>query len=644
MTYFSSYMILPIRAGQDISVNSRLERYLMAHGYTLKILLIDLSDHLFHEIPIPPDLVKTYLGGRGLGAKLYYDLIRPETDPLAPDNLFMVLTGPLTGTMAPGAGKHLIITKSPATGGWLESYSSGYFAVELKFAGYDALIVSGRSPAPVCLLIRDRQVEFEDARPLWGKDSFAAEQHVKSRLGEKAGVLSIGQAGENLVRFSCVGSEYFRKAGRGGAGAVLGSKQVKAIGVKGSGGVTCADMPGMFALVRRHHELHVKSPVGIARRKYGTPLTFNITNAAGMLPTKNFQGGTDPEAVGRIDADGMSKGFVRDRACYSCIMACSKWSRTDAGSLFPGLEIEGPEYETIGMFGSNLGVRDPSFIIAANKACDQLGMDTISAGSVVGYVMECFEKGFLAEVDTGGLRLGFGDTGNILTLLEQIARREGFGALCADGVKSLSERLPQAARAFAMHAKGLEFPAYDPRAGWGAALTYAITPRGGCHRRAWPPMKEVLGDMDPFTIEGKARVVKEMMDDNCVMHALIVCDIGGKFIPLSTDDYAEYLNAVTGHHYQKSELLRMSAKVETMIRLINLREGLGKESDVLPARVLRECHPQGPTKDRVVGEENFKAMRSEYYRYRGWDDDGVPRPATLAECHFADEAKIVLNR
>ena len=615
----------------------------MAHGYTLKVLHIDLSVQLFHEIPIKPDLVKTYIGGRGLGAKLYYDMIRPETGPLAPENLFMVLTGPLTATMAPGAGKHLIVTKSPATGGWLESYSSGYFAVELKFAGYDALIVSGRSASPVCLLIRDRQVEFEDARPLWGKDSFAAEKHVKSRMGEKAGVLSIGPAGENLVRFSCVGSEYFRKAGRGGAGAVLGSKQVKAIGVKGSGGVTCADIPEMFALVSKHHELHVKSPVGAARRKYGTPLTFNITNAAGMLPTKNFQNGTDPDAVGRIDADGMSKRFVRDRACYSCIMACSKWSRTDAGSLFQGLEIEGPEYETIGMFGSNLGIRDPSFIIAANKACDQLGLDTISSGSVIGYVMECFEKGYLTEADTGGLRLGFGDTENVLTLLEQIARREGFGALCADGVRGLAERLPPAAKAFAMHAKGLEFPAYDPRAGWGAALTYAITPRGGCHRRAWPPMKEVLGNMDPFTTENKARVVKEMMDDNSVMHSLIVCDIGGKFIPLGTDDYAEYLNAVTGRDYQKSELLWMSGKVETMIRLINLREGLGKESDVLPARVLKECHLQGPTKDRVMGEESFKVMLSEYYRLRGWDDDGVPGTATLAEYHIEDEVKIVLN-
>jgi len=613
----------------------------MAHGYNLKILHIDLFGERSEEIPIAPDLAKAYIGGRGLGARLYYDLIRPETDPLSPDNPFIVLTGPLTATMAPGTGKHLIITKSPATGGWLESYSSGYFAVELKFAGYDALIVSGRAKAPVCLLIRDRQVEFEDAAGLWGKDSFAAERHVKSRLGEKAGVLSIGPAGENRIRFACVGSEYFRKAGRGGAGAVLGSKRVKAIGVKGSGGVACADLPAMFELVRRHHERHLQSPVGIARRKYGTPLTFNITNAAGMLPVRNFQYGTDPEAVGRIDGDGMRKRFVRDRACYACIMACSKWSRADAGSPFQGLEIEGPEYETLGMFGSNLGIRDPSFIIAANKSCDQLGMDTISAGSVIGYVMECFEKGYLTEADTGGLRLSFGDSGNILRLLEQIARREGFGELCADGVRALADRLPPAARSFAMHAKGLEFPAYDPRAGWGAALTYAITPRGGCHRRAWPPMKEVLGDLDPFTTTDKARVVKEMMDENCVMHTLIVCDIGGKFIPLSTDDYAAYLNAAIGSAYESSELLRIAGKIETLIRLINLREGLGRESDALPPRVLKECHSQGPTKGRVLGEDNFKAMLSEYYSLRGWNAEGLPEAALLAEYRFEVDAKIV---
>jgi aldehyde:ferredoxin oxidoreductase len=615
----------------------------VAHGYALKILHIDLSDRRVVEIPLDQGLVSTYVGGRGLGAKLYYDLIRPGTAPLGPENLFMVLTGPLTATMAPGAGKHLIVTKSPATGGWLESYSSGYFSVELKFAGYDALVVSGRAESPINLLIRDGTVEFEDARALWGQDSFAAERHVKSRLGEKAGVLSIGQAGENQVRFACVGSEYFRKAGRGGAGAVLGSKRVKAIGVRGSGGVTCADLAGLFALVSRHHERHLKSPVGTARRKYGTPLTFNITNAAGMLPTRNFQSGTDPEAVGRIDADGMSRFFVRDRACYSCIMACSKWSRAAPGSRFQGLEIEGPEYETIGMFGPNLGVHDPSFVIAANDACDRLGLDTISSGSIVGYIMECFAKGYLTEADTGGLQLGFGDTANVLTLLNQIARREGFGALCADGVKALADRLPPDARAFAMHAKGLEFPAYDPRAGWGAALTYAITPRGGCHRRAWPPMKEVLGKLDPFTTENKARIVVDMMDDNSVMHSLIVCDIGGKFIPLGTDDYADYLNAVTGGAYRREALLRMSGKVETLIRLINLREGLDRESDVLPARVLRECHAEGPTKDRVMGEENFRAMRSEYYRLRGWDERGVPLPATLADYRIEGEPEIRLN-
>jgi aldehyde:ferredoxin oxidoreductase len=270
-------------------------------------------------------------------------------------------------------------------------------------------------------------------------------------------------------------------------------------------------------------------------------------------------------------------------------------------------------------------------------------MDTISAGAIVGYVMECFQKGFLTEADTGGLRLGFGDTGDVLELLGQIARREGFGALCADGVKALAGRLPEAARDFAMHAKGLEFPAYDPRAGWGAALTYAITPRGGCHRRAWPPMKEVLGNLDPFTTENKARVVREMMDDNSVMHSLIVCDIGGKFIPLGTDDYAEYLNAVTGGAYGREELLRIAGKVETLIRRINLREGLGRESDVLPARVLREFHAEGPTKGRTMGEENFKAMRAEYYALRGWDEDGVPTARTLAAHGFEAEGRFELN-
>lgn len=611
----------------------------MLHGYKGKLLYVDLSKETYGTIEPPEDILRKYIGGRGLGAKLYWDLLPEDSDPLGPENVFMVLTGPLSGTMVPGAGKHVIITKSPATGAWLDAYSSGRMSPEMKFAGYDGIVITGKAKKPVYLLIEDDRVEFRDAGHLWGKGAFAAETFVKENIHPDCGVLSIGPAGENLVNFACVGSEYYRKAGRGGAGAVMGSKNLKLIAVKGSGGISCADMQGVRELVQKHYESFMESPAGIARRRYGSPITMTITHAAGMLPTRNFSKGQFERGVGTIDKDAMEEAKIADRSCYACFVSCGKLTEVKDG-LFKGLRLEGPEYETLALLGSNLEIDYLPAIIKGNHLCDDLGIDTISAGGVIGFVMECFERGILTTEDTDGLELTFGNYDAALKLLELIAYRKGFGDFCSRGVRDMARELGRGTEDFAMHCKGMELPAYDPRAGWGAAITYSVTPRGGCHRRAWPPLREVLGGVNPFTTEEKAELVREMMHETCVMHSLLVCDAPAKTIPTGIPGYRKYLNLVTGLDYSDDDLVERAEIIETLIRRINVREGLGSGDDFLPKRILEEALANGPAEGKIMGTDNFLKMRAEYYKIRGWDEEGKPTEETIQRCGFEKESNL----
>ncbi|MFX1394514.1 MAG: aldehyde ferredoxin oxidoreductase family protein, partial [Promethearchaeota archaeon] len=467
----------------------------MIGGYKGRLLHIDLSQKIYNTLSIPEEILTKYIGGRGLGAKLYWDLIMPETDPLGPNNVFMVLTGPLGGTMTLGSGKHVIVTKSPTSGGWLESYSSGRITPELKYAGYDGLIIVGKAKSPISVIIKDDKIDLTDASHLWGKGAFETETYIRENFHPDCGCLSIGPAGENLIPFACVGSEYFRKAGRGGAGAVMGSKNLKLIAVKGTGGINCADMNALYKLVFKHQRRHI--------HKIITPMTLTITNAAGMLPTRNFSKGQFKNAIGNIDKDRVVDATIMDRACYACFAGCASITQVNEG-VFKGLTLEGPEYETIAMLGSNLEINYLPAIMKANYLCDDLGMDTISAGVVIGFAMECYERGLLTKEDTGGLDLKFGNFMAVVDLLELIAHKKDFGAFCAQGVKEMARMLGKGTEEYAMHCKGLEFPAYDPRAGWGSTITYSVNPRGACHRRAWPPAVEIMSGKDPFIIEGKA--------------------------------------------------------------------------------------------------------------------------------------------
>lgn len=367
--------------------------------------------------------------------------------------------------------------------------------------------------------------------------------------------------------------------------------------------------------------------------RLGTFMVIDVTNTAGMLPTLNFQKGTFPEGIGQIDKEGLYKIKIADHACASCPMPCGNLVEVREGP-FAGSRLEGPEYETLGLLGSNLGIQDLPFIVKANLLCDQLGLDTMSMGNALGFAMECFEKGNLTQDQTDGLDLRFGNQEAVLQLIEKTAKREGFGKMLSLGVAQMAEKIGRGTENYAMHVKGLELPAYDPRGAFGAALTFAVNPRGGCHRRAWPPAKEILGGVPPYTVEGKAAMIKEMFNDRCILHSLIVCDFHAGLIPLKMDYYVQALSMVTGETYKLAQLHWIAERTETLIRLFNCREGFNREDDQIPRRILEEPLPDGPAKGQKIGQAAFNRMLDEYYALRGWDPNGCPQEDTLDKLHL----------
>ena len=598
-------------------------------GVCGRLLEIDLRNGKTKDHPVSDDLVGKYIGGRGLGARLLFDMLPAKTRPLSPQNILFFLTGPLTGTKVPGSSKFVVITKSPLTQGWCDSYSSGKLPGELKKLGYDGLIIRGKANHPCYLRIDDSGVHIREADSIWGKDSFETDRILKEIEGDPAaGVTSIGPAGEKLCRFASINSELYRQAGRGGVGAVMGSKNLKAIMIRSKGKVEQHDRKKLAELNKKNYGQSRKSEVAKARMKYGTPLTLNITHTGGILPTKNFQFGTWEKALNKIDAEGVYQSTISRKACISCFTPCSMVTKA-AGGKYRGSMVEGPEYETLAMFGSNLLNDALPEIIQANILCDKWGLDTISAGNVIGFTMECFEKGLISTAQTGGLDIRFGDGEACLAAIEMIAMRRGFGDVLAEGVRKIAAVVGNDSERFAMHVKGMEFPGYEPRGAFGAALSYAVSPRGACHRRAWPPLKEILGDYPPYTAQGKAEMVKEIYNENCILHSLLVCDFQSKFIPLSMADYAEYFQAVTGEDISEKEFPAIAERIETLIRMFNLREGLTRKDDTLPYRTLHEPLPDGPAKGQCIGEENLNRMIDEFYASRGWDSAGVPTAKTL---------------
>lgn len=599
----------------------------------------DLSSGILTKKQIPDEVIFKYLGGRGLGAYLMLENSPPGVDPLSPQNVIMFISGPLTGTPAPGAGKYLVVTKSPATGGWLESYSSGAIAIEMRCAGCDVLILRGKAGKPSIISITDGKVDMIDASDLWGMDTYETEAMLKKRYNnERLGIACIGPAGENLIASAIINSDIFRQAGRGGAGAVMGSKNIKAIIACGTGGILCRDKESLLS----HLAINVEEALGDIkvrnRRKFGTSATMLNTNKLGMLPHLNYQRGTSSEAMGAIDADGVKNHVYHTKGCFACITPCGimTHSKTSLGDLY----TEGPEYETLSMLGTNLGIYDLGTIAAANMACDKEGLDTVSTGNTIGFVMECYEKGLIDDEYTGGLKLTFGNKELFPGIISDIAYKRGFGAKLALGVRALSKEIGKGSEHFAMHTKGLEYPGYDPRAAYGGALAYAVAPRGGCHRRS-SPMHVAFATVDPLNIKGHSLAVKKLFEERSIMHILLVCDFVGRSLHVGIRDYIKYVEAVLGLEFSEEELREISERTETSIRLYNIREGFTKEDDTVAPRIIEDPLPDGPGAGKTIGWPNFYKMLEEYYSLCGWDNEGIPKKETLERLGIDERGRLL---
>ncbi len=603
-------------------------------GWTGKALRVDLTAGEVTEESVVPSVVKDFIGGRGLGVYYLLKELDPGCDPLSPENLLVMATGPLTGTGAPTGARYMIITKSPLTGALTCSNSGGHFPAALKRAGYDALLFTGRSADPVYLRIRDGSAELRPATHIWGKTTHETDDILRTETHEKARINSIGPAGERGVLFASIMNDRHRAAGRSGVGAVMGSKNLKAVAVQGSGKVPLHD-PEEFKRIcdelnAKFKDTYKDAPPPL--RTYGTAITAVATNNYGALPTRNFQAGTF-EGTDEINGEALTRKFlVQPTACFSCPIACGRGTKVEE----PGFEGsgEGPEYETVYSFGSNCGVDNLAAITKANYLCNELGLDTITMGATIACAMELAERGRLPQSDVGR-PLGFGDAEAIVELTRLTGYREGFGDILALGSLRLAERYGQPE--LAMVSKGQEFAGYEPRAEQGMGLAYATSPIGASHMRGDPAYIELLGVpflIDPLSFEDKPPIIKDWQDSFCVIDSAGVCVFYSvRNLVTATKDIKprkimELLNAATGAGYTLEELIRSGERVANAERVFLNGAGMSRAQDSLPPRMTSEPLPDGPGKGMVC---HLEEMLDQYYRVRGWDQQGVPTREKLLE-------------
>ncbi len=591
---------------------------------------MNLNDGSIDEHMLDDSLAWAFLGGRGLGAALLYKELEAGVNPLSPNNVLIFATGPAVGTFLPSCHRLELVTKSPLTNIYLCCSCGGFFGPELKFAGYDGVLVRGKAEKPVYIAIVDGEAELHDAKKIWGKSTDETELAIRKELKDsRARVASIGQAGEHLSKLSNVVTDT-RTFGRGGTGAVMGSKNLKAIAVRGHGRVEVADEGGLIDFVKELNRLIKENlETGEEFPKWGTPKFVDPVNEAGMFPTRNFQEGIF-EGAEKINAEALRKKLVkRNTACYGCPIACGKLCMVTEGP-YADVVVEGPEYETIWSFGAQCGVDDLAAIAAANLACDRYGLDTISAGNTIAFAMECFERGLLSKDDTDGLELRFGNHEIFGELLRRMAFREGIGNLLTDGTRAASKRIGNGSEKFAINVKGLELPAYDPRGAWGMGLAYATACRGGCHLKAWTIGEEVLrANYDRFSTEDKAELVFRLQNTRAAVDSLGVCVMAGRVIGMG--EMARIMTLTTGWNFSSEEIAKAGERIYNLERLLAVRDGIGRKDDTLPPRILNETLPRGPSKDIKLGKENLDRMLDEYYKLRGWDEGGKPTEAKLKE-------------
>jgi aldehyde:ferredoxin oxidoreductase len=603
----------------------------LAGGLTGNLLRVDLTRGKVRRVETPRDLFARFLGARGVGAYMLFHELEPHTDPLGPDNKLVFLTGPLVGTMAPGANKVTVSFRSPLSETYSFSLCGGHLAPELKFAGLDGVVVEGKSDKPVYLWIDNGTATLRDAGHLWGRKTHDTEDAVRAELGDASiRVASIGPAGEKLVRYACIQADYHREFGRGGAGAVMGAKHLKAIAVRGTGSVEVADSAALGRIAETVYAELAEHPKARLRRQFGTPEMVEGTNKFGYWATRNFATGYFEGADRLTGPELKEKTFIGDNSCYACPVACGKVSAVTRGP-FAGKAIEGPEFETVGLLGANCGVSDPEAIVAATAICDAYGFDTMSAGAAISLAMEAYEQGIISPEDAGGVDLRFGNGDALVAITQQIADRAGLGDVLAEGSRRAAERfgVPD----LAMHVKGQELATYEPRGVVGMGLSYAISPKGGHHMIAPTMGLETAGDPQRRLIpDGKAKMVKDTQLVMTIVDSLAMCS-SMRFV-LGLGSMLELYGAVTGIALAEEEALLVAERVNNLERLFNVREGLTRKEDTLPKRLLKEAMPSGPSQGNTVPLDQ---MLDEYYDLMGWDSDGVPARERMEELGLQKE-------
>ncbi|KIN82279.1 aldehyde ferredoxin oxidoreductase family protein [Clostridium botulinum] len=604
------------------------------YGYNGKILRIDLTNRECTLEPLDEEKAKKFIGARGLGVKTLLEEIDPKIEPLSIENKLVIVTGPITGAPMPTSGRYMVVTKAPLTGTIAISNSGGKWGTELKNAGYDMIIVQGKSDVPVYVNIEDDKIEIKEANHLWGKTSLETTEILCNENNERAKVLCIGPAGEKLSLMAAIMNDIDRAAGRGGVGAVMGSKNLKAIVVKGSGKVKVFNEEEAKKVSLEKIKILREDPVaGGGLPTYGSAVLVNIINENGVHPVRNFQKSYTDEAD-KISGETLTEDcLVRKNPCYRCPIACGRWVKLDDGT-----ECGGPEYETLWSFGSDCDVYDLNVINVANMLCNEYGLDTISAGATIAAAMELYEKGYIKDEDIkeDGLSLKWGDAEAVVGWTKKMALREGFGDKMADGSYRLCESygVPE----FSMTVKKQELPAYDPRGIQGHGITYAVNNRGGCHIKGYMISPEILGypeKLDRFSLEGKAAYAKIFHDLTAVIDSLGLCIF--TTFGLGVQDYVDMYNVVVGGKLHDAEsIMEAGDRIWTLEKLFNLEAGIDSSHDTLPKRLLKEPIPEGPSKGYV---HKLSELLPEYYAVRGWDKNGIPTEDTLKKLGLEEYIK-----
>lgn len=613
------------------------------HGYAGHLLRINLTHGTISKENLNPQLLKDYIGGTGLGVRFMYDEVPPDIDPLSAETKLFFLTGPVTATTLGTAGRYQVVFKSPLTRILCDSSSGGFWGKELKQAGYDVLALEGRAERPVFLWINNGSVEIYPAVHLWGKDCYETIDAVKNEVSdEKASVLCIGQAGENLVSYACLINDEGRAAGRGGPGAVMGSKNLKAIAVRGTQPVQLADADGFKKLAVSFNKKNATSE-GIANlRTYGTAEVMDNSWPVSDIPVKNWSLGSYEKLCVSLGGKKMKETMlVKHIGCYLCTIGCSRWVRIKSGEY--QVDGPGPEYETLGSLGSMCMVDDLEAVAYANHLCNLYGLDTISCGSTIAFTMECYEKGLINLTDTEGLELTWGNKQALIQAIELIAKGEGIGSLLSQGTRAMAERLGGGALDFAVQVKGLELPMHDPRAFFSWASNYATSPRGGCHLHGMSGVYENSKDPIPewgltgyyprHSNEGKANITRMAQNWSHILDSLVMCYFA-TFI-LKPSDMAALLNSATGEAYTAQELFLIAERINALYRAYNYFCGIRASDDSLPLRSLTPLS-EGGAAGKVP---DLEYQLKEYYELREWDIEGRPRYERLVELGLADVAR-----